>query len=231
MATGSTDAPDGLGLRERKKQRTRETILRVASELFTERGFAGTTIRDIADAAEVSPRTVSAYFPVKEELVFHDHEAVFGQLQQRLENRREDETAISALRAWIGDVLGAMSRDIDLDSMRCRRELIESDPALRTYERGLQERFERIIAEAVADDLGLPGDHLIPHMVAAATMAALDALGREVKAAVEAAPAEIMPQMVGLVDQAMVFIGAGVEALGDQPGPLLGVPTETRSAR
>jgi AcrR family transcriptional regulator len=218
MATGSESAVEHeLGLRERKKQRTRETILRVASELFAERGFAGTTIRDIADAAEVSPRTVSAYFPVKEQLVFHDHEAVFGQLQDRLTHRRAGETAIAALRSWIGEVLSAMQRDIDLDAMRCRRELIESDPALRTYERGLQERFERIIAHAVADDLGLPPDDLIPHMVGAATMAALDALGREVKAADAVSPDELVPQMIGLVDQAMIFIGGGVEALGDQP--------------
>lgn len=227
------DAPDEheLGLRERKKQRTRETILRVAAELFTERGFNGTTIRDIADAAEVSPRTVSAYFPVKEELVFHDHEAVFQRLQDRLAERREGEPAIGALRAWIVEVLDAMQRDIDFDAMRCRRELIESDPALRTYERGLQERFERIIALAVADDLGLPSDDLIPHMVGAATMAALDALGRELKDAEAATPAELVPQMVALVDQAMIFIGGGVEALGDQPEPGPAGTTKAAAAR
>jgi len=206
-----------LGLRERKKQRTRATILRVANELFLERGFHGTTIRDIADAAEVSPRTVSAYFPVKEELVFHDHEEVVRRLERRLVDRAPGESVTDALRAWIADILETIQRDIDLEAMRCRRELIESDPALRVYERGLLERFERIIARAVADDLGLPPNELVPAMVGAATIAALDALGRELKTAAGCTPAELVPQMLDLVDQAMIFIGGGVEALNAQP--------------
>ena len=58
------------GLRERKKERTRATITRVALELFARDGFAATTLSAIADAAEVSPRTVSTYFPSKEGIVF-----------------------------------------------------------------------------------------------------------------------------------------------------------------
>lgn len=229
MGTGS-DAPDEHepGLRERKKQRTRETIVRAALELFAQQGFQGTTIRDIAEAADVSPRTVSAYFPVKEQLVFHDHEDLFGELKARLDDRLEGETAIDALRAWIIDVLGTR-HGLNLEHMRCRRTLVESDPGLRTYERGLQERFEQLIAQAVAVDLGVPGDDLIPHMVAAATMAALDALGREIKQADEPR-ADLVPQMLALVDQAMTFIGGGVHSLAQQP-QLPGVTTETTAAR
>ena len=67
--------------------------------------------------------------------------------------------------------------DTDHEELRRRREVVESDPALRTFERGLQERAERTIAAAAAVDLGLDPDDLLPHMVAAATIAALDALG------------------------------------------------------
>ena len=48
------------GLRERKKQRTRETIARAAHELFAERGYHATTLPDIAEAADVSTRTIFA---------------------------------------------------------------------------------------------------------------------------------------------------------------------------
>ena len=54
-------------LRERKKQRTREALLRVAIELFTTRGYEGTTVDDIADAVGVSQRTFFRYFAGKED--------------------------------------------------------------------------------------------------------------------------------------------------------------------
>ncbi|RBQ16671.1 TetR family transcriptional regulator [Spongiactinospora rosea] len=58
-----------IGLRERKKARTRETILREAFRLFHERGYNATTVEQIAEAAEISPATFFRYFPAKEDLV------------------------------------------------------------------------------------------------------------------------------------------------------------------
>ncbi len=58
------------GLRERKKAKTRDTIVRVALGLFAEQGYGQTTIAQIAEGADVSPRTVSTYFPAKEDIVF-----------------------------------------------------------------------------------------------------------------------------------------------------------------
>jgi AcrR family transcriptional regulator len=201
-----------LGLRERKKLRTRRTIARVALELFAEHGFHETTIREIADRADVSPRTVSMYFPVKEELVFADHGELFDELEERLRTRPAGETAADALRAWIVAVLS--DDRLELDKTRCRRQLIDTDHALRTYERGLTERAELLIAGAVATDLGLPADDLVPRMVGAATMAALDALGDD---AVDEAlpPAEYRRRALRVVDQAMTFISAGIRGLQD----------------
>ncbi|MEU9617564.1 MULTISPECIES: TetR family transcriptional regulator [unclassified Streptomyces] len=67
-----------MGLRERKKERTRETISETAVRLFLDKGFDQVSITEIAEAAEISRRTLFAYFPTKEDLVLHrfaDHES------------------------------------------------------------------------------------------------------------------------------------------------------------
>jgi AcrR family transcriptional regulator len=202
------ESVEHTGLRERKKERTRKTIADVAFELFVTQGFQDTTIKQIADAAEVSPRTVSAYFPAKEELLFAEHDEVFDELGARLAAREAGETAADALRAWLMSLLAQGAPD--LEHSRCVRELVASDPALRIYERGLQERAERIVAAAVAVDLGLPEDDLVPHMVGAATIATLDAMGKRIK---EGDPSAFEAQSAALIDDAMDFIGGGIERL------------------
>ena len=67
---GSGDKP--LGLRERKKQRTRWAIQEHALRLFAAKGYDATTIEQIAEAAEISPSTFFRYFKTKEDLVIED---------------------------------------------------------------------------------------------------------------------------------------------------------------
>jgi AcrR family transcriptional regulator len=200
-----------LGLRERKKQRTRETIARVALELFAEHGFHDTTIKQIADAADVSPRTVSGYFPTKEELLFPNREQLIASLGTRLEQREPDETAMEALRAWLLEhILG--DDELEHRNERCRQGVIEADPVLRTYQRGVQEHAERLIAAAVAVDLGVPADDLAPRMVGAATIAAMEEMGRAGKDP-DVDPAAFRRDALALFDQAFAFLGAGVRGL------------------
>ncbi|PXX71344.1 TetR family transcriptional regulator [Nocardia tenerifensis] len=87
-----------VGLRERKKVRLRETIAETAIRMFLESGFDRVSITDIARAAEVSRRTLFAYFPTKEDLVlqrFADHE---DEPARTVRNRRTDQPPLDALR-------------------------------------------------------------------------------------------------------------------------------------
>jgi AcrR family transcriptional regulator len=87
-----------MGLRERRKARIRETISVTASRLFLERGYDQVSITDIAREAEVSRRTLFAYFPTKEDLVlqrFADHE---DEAARAVRARRPDQPPLEALR-------------------------------------------------------------------------------------------------------------------------------------
>jgi len=202
MEAGSANEPT---LRERKKRRTRAAIADAALELFAERGFHETTIRDVAEAADVAPRTVWSYFPTKEDLAFPDHAELHDELRRRLDERPAGTTAIDTLRDWIAELLA----DAEGYEAKVRQaRLVESEPALRSHERVLQAELEELLALAVAVDLGVPPDGLAPRMVAAATTAALDAL-RPPDPAVPGSRDEAL----ALVDEAMTFVGAGVHGL------------------
>lgn len=197
-----------MGLRERKKEHTRLTIEDAAFRLFAERGFAATTVADIADAAVISPRTFFAYFPSKEDVVFAHFDDLGDSLRARLDERGPDETTFDALRAWIGEVVGPAAIDVERDAVR--RQLLCDNEGLAAHERHLLGRFERLIAASVAADLGDDPDDLRPRLVAAAALAALTSLkppepkdhGRPPSA-----------EEIEVLDEAFAFLRGGIEAL------------------
>ncbi len=148
----SAGRPKG-GLRERKKQRTRESIQREAMRLFLEQGYEETTVEQIAEAAEVSPSTFFNYFPTKEDVVFTDpYDEMF--VAALLERPRE-EPIWNSIRHTMTTILSvAMERDRDL--MLARGRLILSDPGLKgrqleELQRG-QALFRQLLAERIGAD-------------------------------------------------------------------------------
>jgi AcrR family transcriptional regulator len=201
------EATATAGLRERKRVRTRRAIAEAALELFGRHGFHATTIPQIAAAADVSPRTVSGYFPAKEDLAFPDAEERITELEQRLRSRPPGETAADALRAWLPEMIAGDAHRAD--EHRRRRAVIDADEALCAYEHRFMSRAQTALTEAFAADLGAGPDALEPRMAAAATMTVFEVLGRDLD------PAE---SPLAALDRALVFIGGGIGALRDQPG-------------
>ena len=95
--------PDGL--RERKKQRTRQEISDAATALFLARGFEAVTLAEIADAASVSVKTVLNYFGTKEDLFFDRFDELRLGVVATVQDRRPGTTVLDALRGLLVDNL------------------------------------------------------------------------------------------------------------------------------
>jgi AcrR family transcriptional regulator len=202
------------GLRERKKQQTRQAIHVAAMRLFAERGFEATTIADIAAAADISPRTFFAYFPSKEEVVFAKFESAFEDFDRTMTERAPGTTALEALRTWIGRA--AKEYTGDTEAARLEARLRHESPAVAACDLQHMRQFEQRLAEAVAEDLGEPSDALRPRLVAAAAVAALLASSDKADVILEEDPERaeaIMADPVVFIDDALRFLEAGLAAL------------------
>ncbi|GII89206.1 hypothetical protein Ssi03_71960 [Sphaerisporangium siamense] len=89
---------DGPGLRERKKLRTRHTLVETAVRLFERKGFEETTVAEIAAAAEVSTRTFFSYFASKEDVIFFDIRARTDRALAVIADRAPGEPVVDLLR-------------------------------------------------------------------------------------------------------------------------------------
>src|SRR5579862_4140079 len=153
---------------DRRKRRTRHAIQTAALDLFAERGYRDTTINDIAERADVAPRTVTLHFPAKEELLFDAEPFTLDSLRQRLAERRPYESALEALRDWMATTMRkteTSGSDPDRrfwERRALRAHIINAEPELRGRARAGYYPFERVVAEAVGQDLGQPGNTLVP---------------------------------------------------------------------
>ncbi|WP_086828708.1 TetR/AcrR family transcriptional regulator [Allokutzneria sp. NRRL B-24872] len=139
------------GLRELKKRRTREAISNTAIELFFEHGFDQVSISRIAEEAEVSRRTLFAYFPTKEDLVLHriaDHETETARVVAD-----NPDAPLAALRAHFLD--GLERRDpitglCDAPEPVALYRLLLGTPSLAARMFHFREAGEQAVADALA---------------------------------------------------------------------------------
>jgi len=126
--TGS--APQGR--RARKKEMIRQRIANEAKRLFLERGFAATTVEDIAAAADISQRSFFDYFPAKEDVVLAWHEEFQSAFIANLLKRPASEASIVAAREALIETVGKYGlEDVRNHAILCKERAIKARDQLK----------------------------------------------------------------------------------------------------
>ena len=144
-----------MGRRERKKAATRKAISDVATMMFLERGFDNVSIREVADAADVSPTTVFAHFPQKEALVFDEDDEQRDRLVSAVRDRPIGSTINRAIHDFYSTEIRANVDEHGDDVTRIFMTFLNETPALRDYAARMWLRHEDALSDAIADELGL----------------------------------------------------------------------------
>jgi AcrR family transcriptional regulator len=163
----SEDDRPAVGLRERKKARTKAAIQQHAMRLFHERGYAATTVEQIAAAAEVSPSTFFRYFPTKEDVVLYD--ALDPVLLEAFRAQPAELGPIQALRGAMWAVFGELPAEA-LAMQQDHDRLIRSVPELRARMLDEFAKSLRLFAEIVAERVGRRPDDPAVRTVAGAVI-------------------------------------------------------------
>jgi AcrR family transcriptional regulator len=160
------------GLRERKKQRTRELIAEAARRLFVERGFDRVTVAEVARAADVSEATVFNYFPTKEDLVYWRLQSFEEELLKAVREREPGESFLAAFGQFVLEPRGLLAtEDPDaIEFLAALTRMITESPALLARERQLFDRYTSSLATLIAEDTDAGPDDPEPWVAANALM-------------------------------------------------------------
>lgn len=159
-----------IGLRERKKLKTKAAIQREAMRLFLERGFEATTVEDIAEAVEISPSTFFNYFPSKEEVVFQDD--LDPLILAAFDAQPTTMNPIARLRAAMRSVFAQIQPEQET-LIQQRVQLMASTPELRAAMLGQFAELADQIADLLASRVGKRRDDFALHNIAGALLGVL----------------------------------------------------------
>jgi AcrR family transcriptional regulator len=194
------------GLRERKKAKTRRALEDAALALFADHGFEGTTVEQIADACDVSPRTFFRYFATKEEALFGDSVEKVAGLLAVLEARPAGEPPLRSMRAaalWMSE-----NKALDRDRMVARNKIVADTPSLRVHGAERQDEWKTAAYDVLARRRGGTGDEsqeLEIRVVVGAASAAM-------QAAVQIWLDDASTDLAALLDAAFDRLAAGFAA-------------------
>jgi AcrR family transcriptional regulator len=202
------------GLRERKKQQTRELIAETARRLFAERGFEQVSVAEIARTADVSEKTVFNYFPTKEDLVYWRLESFEEELLDTLRERAAGESLLEAFGRFVRKPRGMLGRyDPETqERLAAVSRMIASSPSLLAREQQIFAGYTRSLAALIAEETGASTDDVEPWVAANAMMGvhrALVRLSRE-RVLAGATTNELQGELTAAGERALQALEAGL---------------------
>jgi len=204
------------GLRERKKLQTRRAIAETARALFVERGFDAVKVAEIAEAADVSQKTVFNYFPTKEDLVFWRLAAFEEEILGAIRERAPGESALAAFRRFVLTPRGLIDDDDPAarEALLGLTRMITASPALLAREQQVFLAFTDSLARLLAEETGAQAGDIEPWVVANAMMGVHRALVDLSRARVLAGATtnEIQGDLIAQGERALAALEGGLRA-------------------
>lgn len=165
-SSSQTSSPDDAreSLRERKKHATRKAIEDAAWDLFAERGYAATSVDDIAARADIAPRTFFRYFRTKEEVLYGEFDAAMEEFASAFRSRPTDEPIFASLQA----AMEITSRSYQKDRLKMvERHEIQKRAGMQDLGESIKQRFVKAITDLVLErEQDNPEGELIARLVA-----------------------------------------------------------------
>ena len=213
-----------IGLRERKKARTRQLIADTAARLFAERGYERVAVSDVAREAEVAEQTLYNYFPTKEQLVTDRDEQIQDRLCNLIRSRPRGVTPAAAVRDFVLEVVAGI-RSIPPEQWRGELGYLAAmSPTVHRLALELCDRQAAALAGAISDTTAVKPGVARLHGIALAGVfqIIIDEAGRRTREGQTQAQIadELHPIVKSVLDELDRWLSAS--------GPPRGLPSENR---
>jgi AcrR family transcriptional regulator len=217
------------GIRERKRQRTREAILRAARELFVAKGYHETSLAEIAERADIATSTLPGYFPTKGDILFEGIDEVLSDFIGCITSRdRRVESAIDATTRWHEGFAERLQPE-GLEWWHQLSRITENDPVLAGQQLQRWQPGTDALAREIAADMGDSPTSLRPQMIAA--IKAVMYVAHGAYAATASTPEEAYSVYKAWNHYTNECLRAAAKAIEDVPLPYEGItPPQTTSS-
>jgi AcrR family transcriptional regulator len=160
-----------VGVREQRKQQTRQRIAETALQLFVREGFDKVTVAQVAQAAGVTEKTVFNHFDTKEDLVYSQDDAFQAAMLEAIRARAAGESVLAAAERFLLDRYQQVESSASRHRARTFASLVAANPALQARERHIHARYADALCDLIAEEQHAAPDDLRPRITAEVLLA------------------------------------------------------------